>query len=301
MGAMRILVTGAGGFLGGAVVRAALARGHAVTALVRGAAEGLPEAARVVRADLAQAAELDAAVAGHDAVVHCAASLGVDALEQQRDTIDATRHLIAALGSARVPRLVLASSIAVVDHLRCASRVDESAPLEPDPAVRGPYIGAKLEQERMARASGLDVRILRPGLVHGPGREWFYQLGLALGSRVWIALAGSARLPLVHVDDCAQALVLAAEVERGGFTLHVVDERAPTRADYMRSLSARSVPHKSVLSLPWGVLRLVARCANLVGVRAGMLDPSRLAARCRPLEWSSAAAQRTLGWLPTKS
>jgi nucleoside-diphosphate-sugar epimerase len=298
---MRILVTGAGGFLGRAVVRAALARGHAVTALVRGAAEGWPAEVRVLRADLARDAGLAALVAGQDVVVHCAASLGTDAEEQQRDTVDATRNLLAALASARVPRLVLASSIAVIDHLRCGERVDESAPLEPDPAVRGPYIGAKLEHERMARASGLDVRILRPGLVRGPEREWFYQLGLALGARLWIALAGSARLPLVHVDDCAQAFVLAAEVERGGFTLHVVDERAPTRADYLRSLSARSTPRKLVLSLPWGVLRVLARCANLVGVRAGMLHPARLAARCRPLVWSSAAAQRTLGWAPTKS
>lgn len=298
---MRILVTGAGGFLGGAVVRAALARGHTVTALVRGGANGSHAQARVVCADLARDTGLDELVAGHDVVVHCAATLGTDAAEQQRDTIDASRQLLAALTRARVPRLVLASSIAVIDHLRCGERVDESAPLEPDAAARGAYIGAKLAQERLARDSGLDVRILRPGLVHGPGREWFYQLGLALGSRVWVALAGSARLPLVHVEDCAQAFVLAAEVERGGFTLHIVDERAPTRLDYLRSLSARSTPRKFVWSLSWDALRLAARCANVVGVRAGMLHPARLAARCRPLAWSSAAAQRTLGWVPTKS
>jgi len=297
---MRILVTGAGGFLGGAVVRAALARGHAVTALVRGERQVELAPARVVRRDLAQSMELEELVSGHDAVIHCAASMRNDAAEQQRDTVEATRALVAALERSGVGRFVLASSLAVYDHRRCPERLDESAPLERDVAARGPYVAAKLEVERLARDSRLDARILRPGLVHGIGREWFHHLGLALGGRVWIALCGTARLPLVSVESCAQAFVLAAEVRQGDFTVNVVDERVTTRGEYLRALAAATRPRPLVLSLPWGLLSAASRLASAVGLSAGSLHPARLAARCRPLDYPCELARRTLGW-PSRS
>ncbi|MBM3990954.1 MAG: NAD(P)-dependent oxidoreductase [Planctomycetes bacterium] len=297
---MRILVTGAGGFLGGAVVRVALARGHDVTALLRGEPRAEPRAelapARVVHGDLAQSTELEALVGGHDAVIHCAASMRNDPTKQQRDTIDATCALVAALERAGVGRLVLASSLAVYDHLLCGERLDESAPLERDLAVRGPYVAAKLEVERLARDSRLDARILRPGLIHGEGREWFHHLGLALGGRVWIALCGSARLPLVSLESCAQAFVLAAEVRQGDFTANIVDERVTTRGEYLRALARAKRPRPLVVSLPWGLLSAASRLANLVGRGSGALQRARLAARCRPLDYPCELARRTLGW-----
>lgn len=292
---MRILVTGASGFLGRAIVESARARGHAVAAMTRSAESNFGSDVAVVRADLSSAEELAAKLAGLDCVIHCAASMRNDAAEQQRDTIEATRNLVVAMQTAGVRRIVLASSLAVYDHRRCADLLDELAPLESDVAARGPYVAAKLEQERLVRESALDARILRPGLVHGPGREWFYHLGLVLLGRVWIALAGSARLPLVAVDSCAEAFVRAAEASSGSFTLNVIDAASTSRGDYMRRIARNVQPAPLVLSLPWGVLRFAARCANLLGVQAGMLHPARLAARCRPLEYSTALLERTLG------
>lgn len=293
---MRLVVTGASGFIGRAVVDAALRRGHRVVALLRSDRVAFPADVDVVHADLADSSELGSALAGADAVIHCAASMGTSEEEQRRDTVDATRNLLDALEQAGVARLVLASSLAVYDHLRCGTRLDESSPLESDPAARGAYIGAKLEQERMAGERGLDVRVLRPGLVWGAGRGWFYHLGLAVGARLWVALCGAGRLPLVHVERCADAFVLAAEAERGGFVVNVIDDAPPRRVDYMRRLAAEASPRPVVISLPWALLSAVARAANLVGVRAGMLHPARLAARCRPLEYSNDAARRQLGW-----
>jgi nucleoside-diphosphate-sugar epimerase len=292
---MRILVTGASGFLGRAVVESARARGHAVTAMTRSAAGNFGSDVAVVHADLCRAEGLAERLAGHDCVIHCAASMRNDSAEQQRDTIDATRKLVAAMQAAGVRCIVLASSLAVYDHRRCADLLDELAPLESDVAARGPYVAAKLEQERLVRASGFDARILRPGLVHGPGREWFYHLGGVLLGRVWIALSGSARLPLVAVDSCAEAFVRAAELPSGSTTLNVIDAARTTRRDYMRRIARDVRPAPLVLSLPWGALRFAARCANLLGIQAGMLHPARLAARCRPLEYSTALAERTLG------
>jgi nucleoside-diphosphate-sugar epimerase len=295
---VKLVVTGASGFIGRAVVETAMRRGHKVVALLRSDRVAFPAEVEVVHADLAEAHGLESAFAGADAVVHCAASMGTDPREQQRDTVVATQHLLDALARANVRRIVLASSLAVYDHLRAGERLDETTPLESDTDARGAYIVAKLEQERLVRESGLDARILRPGIVWGPGRGWFYHLGATVGRRLWIALAGAAKLPLVHVESCAEAFVLAAEVERGGFTLNVIDDGAPTRTEYLRRLASTTEPVPIVLSVPWGLLKLLASSANLFGVRAGTLHPARLAARCRPLEYSNEAARRTLGWKP---
>ena len=298
---LRILVTGAGGFIGGAAVRAALGRGHRVTRLVRTAPASAAAGQETVVADLSAAGPLAQAIAGHDVVIHCAASLAGGAPEQARDTLAATAHLLAAMRDAGVGRLVLVSSFAVYDHraLPVGARLDETSPLEADAAARGPYVEAKLAQEQLVRAAaGLDWRIVRPGLVFGPGRGWFYHLGMPAPGGVWLALSGQAELPLTHVDNCAGAVVAAAETAASGVVANVVDDVRPTRLAYMRALAAATAPGTRVVDVPWTLLAAGGRMANLMGLTPGMLHPARLAARCKPLTYDNAVAKTALGWRP---
>ncbi len=298
---MHLVVTGAAGFIGRAVVAAALARGHRVTAVVRRAGTA-PAGATTVTADLASPGALTPHLAGVDAVVHCAASLGGDEAAQHRDTVTATAQVADALRAAGLSRLVLLSSFAVYDIAALApgAVLDEQSPICADGAERGPYIDAKLAQEALVRdpARGLDWRILRPGLVFGPGRTWFYHLGLHLHPRLWVSLAGAAELPLTYVGNCAEAIVAAAEAPEGEWVVNVVDDDRLTRAAYLRALARAATPSPLVVDLPWAVLRAGGRSANLVGVHAGMLHPARLAARCQPLRYTNAAARARLGWRP---
>ena len=283
------------------MVGAALARGHRVTRLVRSARAAPAAGAVTVVADLSVAGALSDTLDECDAVVHCAASLAGGAAEQARDTLAPTEHLVTAMRGSSVARLVLVSSLAVYDYraLPTGGRLDETAPLERDAPSRGPYVEAKLAQERLVQAGvGMDWRIVRPGLVFGPGRGWFYHLGLPVPGGAWLALAGSAELPLTHVDNCAAAIVAAAEAPAGGVAANIVDDLRPTRVEYMRALAAATAPGTRVVNVPWGLLTAGGGVANALGLTSGMLHPARLAARCKPLTYDHAVATQAFGWRP---
>ncbi len=298
---LRLLVTGAGGFIGGAVVRAALARGHHVTRVVRTRLAPALAGTETIVADLSVAGALEGALVGVDAVIHCAASLAGGPDEQARDTLAATTQLLTAMTGSGAARLVLVSSLAVYDYraLPAGARLDETSPLEGDAASRGPYVGAKLAQEQLVRARApLDWRIVRPGLVFGPGRGWFYHLGMPAPGGLWLALAGGAELPLTHVDNCAGAILAAAEAPAGRVVANIVDDQRPTRAAYMRALAAATAPGTRVVDVPWPLLAAGGGVAHRLGLTPGMLHPARLAARCKPLTYDNTVARQALGWRP---
>ena len=212
---MRVLLTGGAGFIGRHVLRALLARGHAVTVLdslrpdVHAADARLPEGAEAIVADVRDAAALDRALEGVEAVLHLAAKVGlgvaVSDLPDYASSNDAgTAELLAAMARAKVGRLTLASSMVVYGEGlgRCpehgavrpnprvaadlakgrfeppcplcgrpleAVLVDEDAPLDP----RNAYASSKVAQEHYAanwaRVTGGSVAALRYHNVYGPG------------------------------------------------------------------------------------------------------------------------------------
>lgn len=302
---MRVLITGGTGFIGSRVAGMAEARGHEVTLLARHAADGM---ASIVH-DLAQPAGLTEVMGGFDGVIHCAAAMGGSAEAQRSSTIVGTRNLVEAMGAARVRRCVLVSSLAVYDYraLRPGDTLTEDSPLDHSSDARGPYIAAKRKQERIVTASAsLDWTVVRPGLVFGPGRTWFYHLGARL-SNTWITMAGAGILPLAHVDNCADAIAAALDAPASvRATLNLVDDDLPTRTRYVKWLADREARRPVVLDIPWPVLNEVSRGAWLAthGLlrdlvqTPGSLHPAALAARCKPLRYDNARARAVLRWSP---
>jgi nucleoside-diphosphate-sugar epimerase len=247
-----------------------------------------------------------------DCVIHCAASLTGGAAEQQRDTVDATRALLEGMRSSGASRIVSVSSFAVYDvrKLSDGATLDETSPLHSGGPQDEPYVSAKLEQESLirstAQAGALQFMILRPGLIYGPGRTWFYELGIRISPRRWLVLAPEARLPVTFVENCAQAMVLAAERGESAATLNLVDDDLPTRREYAAALAAQTDPRPSITAVPWGLLSRSARLAtrinrSLLGGRAplpGLLQADALQTRSKPLEYSNRRAREILGWTP---
>ncbi len=310
---MRILVTGAGGFVGTAVVDAARRDGHDVVAMRRpGAAppERAGSSASSVAWDLRAGPPPDEALAGVDAVVHCAAALGGDLATQMASTVVGTEHLLTALAGTGT-RLVAVSSFSVYD-LRAVPEggvVDEATPLDRDGPHRDAYARAKLVQERLtteAHAGG-DVAVVtvRPGIVYGPGRLRHALLGRSVLGR-FVRFAPSARAPITWVDNTAAALVAAA-VRPGveGETLNVVDDDVPTNATYADEVARRTgeAPGPAV---PWRLVAATAEAADVVDrwvfrrslLLPGLLVPARVHASFRPLRFSNAQARRVLDWRP---
>lgn len=284
---LNLVVTGAGGFLGRAVVAEAKACGHSVRGLTR----------REV--DLA-ADDLRSVLAGADCVIHLAAALDGVWAAHERDTLTATRRLITTMQAmAQPPRLVLASSIAVysADPALQGHIITEATPLEPRPETRDSYARAKLAQERIARDSGLPLTILRPGAIMGPKRIWNAHLGPVMGPAL-ILMERAGELPLVSRADCARAFVRAAEGAGQGGAYNILSGERPDRARFVAALRRTGWP-RVILPVSWRLLHPVARLLSPFDSRLpGLLRAAVLRARMMPVRYDISAARAGLGWQP---
>lgn len=316
---MRLFVTGAAGFLGRSVVAEAIARGHSVLAMVRPATDDstLPwrgdPAVTLVRADLRSKKGLAEAVKDVDAVIHLAAAVGGDLYTQLMGTVVATENLLDAMCETGVKRVIAISSFSVYSYIDKWSHtvLKESTPIEPRLEERDDYCLTKVMQENLVRdyaeREGFQLTILRPGIIYGRDNLWTACLGAQAGNRWWIRIGAGAKLPLTYVENCADAIVLAAEKQEAiGQTFNVVDNRCPSHRKYIRMLRKRLSPAPRVIPVPWTVMRGICRIAWIAnraffhgdGKLPSILVPARMHARCKPLRYSNARLRKTLGWTP---
>ena len=310
---MKALVTGAGGFLGRHVVAALLNRGVAVRAMVRPAAQleplGWPPSVEVFRADLRTSRDLERAFDGIDVLVHLAAQMSGTEEAQFAGTVAGTERLLDAMAASTCRRLVLCSSFSVYNYSATRSTLDENAPLHEVEEVyaRDGYTIAKWWQERVtcryAEAHGWDLTVLRPGFVWGRGNAYLAALGQQIG-RHHVVVGPRTRIPMTHVENCADVFALAATDPRAsGQTLNVVDGPGERiwryLADYMRGSGQRGwrvpVPYWLALSAVRLASVTVFRRATKV---PGLLIPRRFESRLKPLRFDNSKLRQTLGWTP---
>ncbi len=174
---MKFLVTGATGFVGGAIVRKLVENGHSVRALVRSGSEGrLPSGPSIepVVGDVTDRVSLERAVAGVDGVFHVAAVYSFwhrDPSETYRTNVDGTENVLKAAKSAGVRRAVLTSTVATLKWPGKGKLADESSIATTDD-LPGHYKRSKLMAEQAALAingEGFEVVITNPTAPFGPG------------------------------------------------------------------------------------------------------------------------------------
>jgi nucleoside-diphosphate-sugar epimerase len=298
---MRIFVTGASGFIGNALCTQLLARDHEVSALVRRPGSE-PPGTHPVAGDLSDGALLSEAltVERPDCVIHLAAEIASQRSAEKIHAVnvEGTSRLIAAClalagpDPARGPRLVFASTVVTGDAH--GALLEEDTPLP----VETPYGRSKQAGERMVLDSGLPAVVIRPSHVYGPG-GWYAQelvTRLRAPGRFAVIGAGQNLWDVVHVDDVALALTLAAEraqaTERASATgrgdagpiYHVVDDTPITYYDFM-ALTAKALGVGRPRRIPAAVARLVA-------------GPAAVAAVIRSARSANAKIKRELSWAP---
>lgn len=214
---MNILVTGGGGFLGGAIVRLLSERGHVVTALGRGRYPQLERAqVRTIQADIRDAAAVRAACVGMDAVIHTAAIAGIWGPKQLFWDINCggTRNVLAACQSAGVRFLVHTSSPSVVFGASELCGVNESQPYPDKYLAHYPASKAAAEREVLsANSATLHTVALRPHLIFGPGDPHLFPRIIARARQRKLVQIGPGKnlVDITYVDNAAAAHVLALE------------------------------------------------------------------------------------------
>ena len=215
MDTARVLVTGATGFLGGALCQRLHRLGFSVTATGRDAARGaaLGGGIRFVAADLADGDAAAALCAGQDYVVHCAALASPWGRYQDfhRANVVATRNIASASRRAGVRRMVHVSSPSIyMDHRdRVSVREDEPLPETPLSFYAATKRLAEDEIDR-AHGDGLPVITIRPQGIFGPGDRVIFPRLIRVARRGWFPVIGHGRnlIDITYIDNVVDALLL---------------------------------------------------------------------------------------------
>jgi nucleoside-diphosphate-sugar epimerase len=304
---MKVLVTGASGFLGGHVAELLSKRGDRVRALVRTTSnrrhlEGLANV-ELFEGSVEQAERVREAVEGVDAVVHSAGLVKArNPDEFFAVNVGGTANLVEAARGRALKRFVLVSSLEA-----CGPSADgQPVPSDQENPVTA-YGRSKLAAEKVVLAAKDDIRvvILRPGAIYGPRDGEILEAFKAIKRGLLPLVAdGEAKAVWIYATDCAEACVRAIDADvPSGRAFFVDDGCGPIAqrqmlADAERALGTRALFRKS---LPVPLLMTVARGVEAFGRVANrpvMLTREKANMLLQHWVCSSEDTRRELGWEP---
>ena len=297
---MRILVTGATGFVGSALCRNLKESGHSVIGALHNsppAGQSLPFEARII-GDIGANPPWDEILPGVEVVIHLAAlvhQMGAPPpLETYRHVnVTGTTQLADASRRHAVRRIVFLSSIKVNGESTAGrgpfSESDTPAPLDP-------YGVSKLEAEQtltaLAQKGDIEVTIVRPPLVYGPGvRANFLRLiGLSHKMNPVIVPGFSSKRSMIAVGNLADVLFVCARHPRAANQLFLASDNEDVTVAELMSRMAHAMGRQSlVIPVPEGLLRFAAKLAGKEQEIRRLTDP---------LTVCPDKAMKLLDWVP---
>jgi NADH dehydrogenase len=243
---VKVLVTGATGFVGPSIVAKLVADGHQVRVLERerGSSAALPSQ-EAVEGDVTDPESLARATAGQDAVVHLVAIINGRPEEFERVMSRATRDLVAAAGAAGVRRFVLMSALGASEQTKDLV----------------PYYRAKWSMEQSVKESGLEHVIFRPSFIFGRGGGALQQfLRIATRSPVTPVVGpGTQRIQPIWVDDVAAYFAAALDKpEAANRTFELGGPDVVTWNEFWSRLKRAAGARRPTVHVPFGLMRLQA-------------------------------------------
>ena len=307
---MKVLVTGGTGFVGSHLVRRLLLRGHTVTSLDKHPGlfddELLAKGARLVSGSVTDAAEVDRLTEGQDLVFHLASPFG-DILQPDRAywdiEVEGTRNVLDSARKHGVRRVVHCSTQGVHGIISDPPG-DEDSPIAP----RDYYCYSKAEGEKVVGqyiAEGMDVVIVRPTSVYGPGdtRGWLKLFRMV--DKGWFLMVGSGRTlnHPVYVENLVDLLEVAATAPQArGRTYLGGDQEAVSLNRLVREVARALGSSLRVVRFPfYGVASAASAAVEWVCRTVGVTPPvfrRRLSWFITNREFRIDRAREELGYRP---
>jgi nucleoside-diphosphate-sugar epimerase len=303
---MRVLVTGANGFIGSSLCPALINRGFEVVGLAmpgEDAADNEAIGVTTVRGDLTHAGSIQGVCDDIDLVYHLAGRVTDWGPRKAfySSIVDATRNLLDEAAAGNVKRFVYASSV-------CAFGMGKNlkGKTECDPVFRSgvPYADAKWDAERLCRArarqTGLEVTIIRPTNVTGPGSVWVSDIvERFIESKVPLFDHGRYSASLVYIRNLVDGLLAAGTMEvAAGQTYQFRDDWDVTWRQYMEDLGAL-VGKRPFVSVPfalmWPVALALEKVMTPLGIRP-IATRHTVGIIGRDLDIDNSKAKAELGW-----
>jgi nucleoside-diphosphate-sugar epimerase len=304
---MRVLVTGATGFIGGALARALAAEGAEIHALIRpganpGALDGL--AVSWHEGDVTLPASLGAAMTGAEWIIHAAGRLGQAGVPEhvyQRVHVEGTRNVLeAALALPDQPRVLYVSTLGVLGPVS-GTPAPEHAPYGPT----NPYERSKAAAERVAidfAARGLRVVICRPGFVYGPRDRHVLGLFRAINRGRFFLIDGGRHLCMpTYIDDAVDGMLLSMRSAPSGAIYNLTGPRAVSFREFGETIAAALGVRRPWMNLPRWCALLAATGLELLGRMGGWAPPlsrTGVAFFSEDALFSSKKATDELGYTP---
>lgn len=307
----KLFITGASGFVGGAIAQALASR---CTLLAMSRSERSDAAIRSlgatpVRGELGSVAA--ESIAGSDAVIHCAAFVKQWGTREQfwNANVEGTRQLLQAARQAGVPRFIHIGTEAALFHGQHMRDIDEQYPYPAHTPFL--YSETKAAAEKLvlaANAPGFATLSIRPRFVWGPGDQTILpvlETMVRSGRFVWID-HGRAQTSTTHIANLVHAVELALERGQGGNAYFVTDDGTTQMREFLTALLATRQLTPQEKSIPGGLARTLAAVTETTWRVLGKTsDPplTRFAASMmsRDCTIRTDKARRELGYRPVIS
>jgi nucleoside-diphosphate-sugar epimerase len=274
---MRVLVSGASGFIGSHVAMHLAATGHDVLALGRDRARLAPAqraGCRILTLDLASD-DLAGAVQGQSAIIHCAARASPWGRPEEfhRDNVVATERLLAAAAdTGSIRRFVHLSSPSI--YFRFRDERDLGEEFQPPQRWATSYAKTKWQSECIVRKfQALSPIILRPRAVFGPGDRTIVPRLIAVAERGFFPLpsGGDAWTDITYIDNVVSAVVAALQAPAGlgGRAFNITNDEHVQIRDLLARLFGALEIRPRMVPMPRAVLLALARISELLSRNFG--------------------------------
>lgn len=292
-----VLITGAGGFVGRALCRRFLSAGWVVSRTVNRTALAHPDVRLIPAGDIAADVAWAPWLAGIDVVVHAAAKVHVmgpaagAVSEFRRVNVQASTHLAEAAASSGVRRFVYLSSAKVLGEASGAQPLDDQAPPRPADAYAISKREAEVALGDVSKRGAMEMAVLRPPLVYGPGVKANFLALLRAADTPWplpLAAIGNRR-SLIYVENLVAACVRAATVGSAQGIWVVSDGMPVSTSELVTGLRRHMGRRPRLFAVPVGLLKFAARAVGAGNAADRLLNS---------FEIDSSRFERDFAWTP---